>query len=293
MESKLNEAIVFCIKQNISQFIKAISTKYGINELELTELWTGSSITQTPITNDKEVVEKQPQCDIPTQPTSTSVVAAAASELDKLSKKELIDLCKTKGIKVTGTKQELVSRILDSEKTAKISKNIISEQPTRLLKQKQEASTSNGSTNNASLPKPAASKPPSILEAIKASSGSHIITKNKFGNYMHEQTGLVFKSAIDHKIIGRQGDDGSIIQLTSDDINICNQYKFDYILPENLDMSVNLKDVKVAELDEGAAPKSDDSEGEESGDDVEVEELIEDDEDDIEYEEYEEEVEYE
>ena len=36
------------------------------------------------------------------------------------------------------------------------------------------------------------------------------------------------------KVYGKQNSDGSIEPLTKDDINLCNKYKFDYFIPDNL-----------------------------------------------------------
>ena len=53
------------------------------------------------------------------------------------------------------------------------------------------------------------------------------ISKNKFGNYEHNETGFVFSKA-DKSVIGKQKDDGTIIKLTEVDIEQCNIYKFTY-----------------------------------------------------------------
>ena len=45
--------------------------------------------------------------------------------------------------------------------------------------------------------------------------------------------GLVF-SKLDKNVIGKQNEDGTIIELTKNDIELCNKFKFKYILPENL-----------------------------------------------------------
>ena len=39
-------------------------------------------------------------------------------------------------------------------------------------------------------------------------------------------------------------------ELTSEDINLCNKYKFSYYIPDNLDNKSNMKDVNLKELDE-------------------------------------------
>lgn len=52
------------------------------------------------------------------------------------------------------------------------------------------------------------------------------ISKNKFGNYTHTSTGLVFRSAKEKYVYGRQDEDGEIHDLTEEDIELCKKYKF-------------------------------------------------------------------
>jgi len=59
------------------------------------------------------------------------------------------------------------------------------------------------------------------------------IQKNNYGNYVHEQTELVFDS-LSKCVIGRQKKNGEIEPLTRDDISLCRQYKFRYFIPENI-----------------------------------------------------------
>ena len=44
------------------------------------------------------------------------------------------------------------------------------------------------------------------------------------------------------KVYGKQNTDGSVDKLTEKDIDICNKYKFLYILPTNLDEKSGLDD---------------------------------------------------
>lgn len=54
-----------------------------------------------------------------------------------------------------------------------------------------------------------------------------IIVLNRFGNYEHLKSGLVFD--IKRKlIIGKQSDDGFINYITKEDIDKCKQFKFSY-----------------------------------------------------------------
>jgi hypothetical protein len=56
-----------------------------------------------------------------------------------------------------------------------------------------------------------------------------IFKKNKFGNFAFGDTGLILKTANDHKIIGKQKPDGTIVDLTDDDIGLCQRRRLAYI----------------------------------------------------------------
>ena len=73
------------------------------------------------------------------------------------------------------------------------------------------------------------------------------IRKNKFDNFEHLETGLVFNKK-EQKVVGMQEKNGDIRSLNSHDIELCNQYKFNYELPEMLD-DVDLEE-EIDELDE-------------------------------------------
>ena len=108
-----------------------------------------------------------------------------------------------------------------------------------------------------------------------------MIRRNKFNNYEHPETSLIFDNET-KLVIGKQKDDGTIDQLTEDDIDQCNAFKFKFKIPSDLDQKLNLGDVKVDEL-------SDDDEEElvdEEDELVEEEELVEEDLDEDEFEEY-------
>ena len=56
------------------------------------------------------------------------------------------------------------------------------------------------------------------------------ISKNKYGNYAHVPSGLVFKSAKEKVVYGRQDEEGDVLPLTEEDIKLCKKYKFKYTL---------------------------------------------------------------
>jgi hypothetical protein len=55
-----------------------------------------------------------------------------------------------------------------------------------------------------------------------------IFRLNKFNNFSFGDTGLIMKSKTERYIIGKQLADGTVLDLTEDDIKVCKQYKFKY-----------------------------------------------------------------
>ena len=93
-------------------------------------------------------------------------------------------------------------------------------------------------------------------------------------------TGLIFDQA-SHKVIGKQNKNGTIDQLTDDDIETCNKYKFPYVLPQNLNSnSKNSASVEGLDDDEEDVEVDVINETEELLDEEEDELLEEGDEDD-------------
>lgn len=189
------DTITLGISYTINNYISIISKKYNIKENELHELWSGEN----------------------NRPSSVSV--NQSQELQKLSKNELIEMCKNKKLKVSGSKNDLISRIISVETQNKQPETQQPETQQTIIKKLAEK-----------IPK---------LE----------IKKNDFGNYEHKETSFIFDSKT-QKVYGKQNEDGTISELSSEDINLCNKHKFSYLIPNNLDKKINILDVKVDELDD-------------------------------------------
>ena len=93
-----------------------------------------------------------------------------------------------------------------------------------------------------------------------------LVKRNKYNNYEHPETGLVFDNET-KTVIGKQNKNGSVDDLSEDDIDQCNAFKFKFQIPSNLDNKSKLVDVKIEELDE-------DEGDDEGGDELEVEEEL-------------------
>jgi hypothetical protein len=217
----LSAKIQSAIEETINLYISEVSNKFDLDKNELLKLWDnkGEFKVNNIVTPLKEVKKD--------------------NDLLKLSKSELIEMCKAKALKVSGSKQDLVDRIINAEANKIVA-----------VAEKKGQKTS----------------PPIIKKLVEKIQNIHI-KRNKFNNFEHEETSLVFNNKT-QKVYGKQNPDGSVSDLTPEDINLCNKYKFAYYIPDNLDKKSNMKDVDLKELD----------------DEEEVEEEVEE-----EYEEYEEE----
>tara|TARA_Y100000389_G_scaffold45982_1_gene40860 strand:- start:6345 stop:6923 length:579 start_codon:yes stop_codon:yes gene_type:complete len=188
-ESKIKSVI----DEVIGSYIEDVSNKYKIPKLELESLWKGQEKKET-----NKVVEK---------------------DYSKMKRNELIEVCKKRELSTSGTKKDLIKRILKKE-----------------------------------------NKKENIVDKLDLSLNSVIIKKNSFGNYVHSPTRFVFNK--DNKsVVGKEDEEGQILKLDKNDIDICNRYKFKFIVPEDL----NTKDEdEVEEIIEDS--DSEDSEEEEEDD---------------------------
>ena len=126
------------------------------------------------------------------------------------------------------------------------------------------SSSPSSSSSSSSSNKTFKREEPSVIKNVKQNTGEISIRPNKFGNFEHLTTGLVFSR--DKIVIGRQSITGENTPLTTEDIELCKQYKFNYKLPENLNVNKSLDDVSIEEVEE-----------EEELDDEDIDEDIEED----------------
>lgn len=115
-----------------------------------------------------------------------------------LSKFDLLCICKQKNILLTGSKMDLINRLIIPFGNTDTTKNV------------------------------------HILQRLQAQKPTISIKRNKFNNFEHIETNFIFDSATE-KVIGKQHTNGNILLLNGDDIELCNQYKFQYVIPHNLD----------------------------------------------------------
>ena len=157
--------------------------------------------------------------------------------------------CKSKGLVQSGKKEDIVKRVLDHLKNN-------ASQPTIAATKSKPASKS---TKSATIPP--------VISSVVEKIGVNEIKKNKFGNYEHFESGLVFVKDSDTAIGHQNNDTGKIDSLTDRDIEMCKKFKFQYKIPANLNVGKGLENVKVDELDD------EEDEEELDEDDLEEEEL--------------------
>lgn len=176
--------------------------------------------------------------------TAVSNTAVDLGDMLNANKADLAQMCKDRGIPCSGTKEVLRSRLLNQEKNAPIvSKPVV----TKPIKQ-----------------------PPMVLLKIQNNQPLIVPKKSEFGNTVHEESRLVFNTGTG-KIVGRENDQGVVLDLLAADIDECNRYGLKYDLPENLDKTVGLVDVHV----DGMEDDESESESEEEYDEIIEEELLE------------------
>ena len=194
-------------------YIEQISLKYNISYDELLHLWNGNVEKDNNLDNIKKDKNEEDGEDVKKEEDNIDT-----EKILKASKAELVAMCKKQGKKCSGTKNELISRL--------VSKPVVK----KTKKKKKELKT------------------PPVIKKINASIPAIQIRKNKFGNYEHVDTGLIFNKHT-KKVIGKQHSDGQIVELSYSDIDLCNKYKFSYNLPENLNKKSTLDDIQIDDLD--------------------------------------------
>ena len=212
------------IDSSILEFCGFLAEKYELDQQEIFALWKGDDKAKT---ETKKVVKSST-----TSESESSTVELTLEKIMTSSKTVLMAFCKAKGVVQSGRKEDIVERL-----TALLNKPQVEE----------SAKAKPVAAKKGSASKTVAASP--VLSSLSEKSGSFEIRKNKFGNYEHFDTGLVFNN--DTKtVIGHQNVNGKVDSLTDKDIETCKKFIFTFKRPENLSTSNGLTSVKVDEVDE-------------------------------------------
>ena len=268
----LTKSLNQVITNTIKQYIEVISSKYDLDQSKLLSDWQKHQ-SESPKNVTKSVTKESPKNvtkNVTKSETKSETKEISHEPLDPVyilqcKKPELKALCKQRGLPCTGTKAVLIGHLQGKvpEKKAKDASK---------TKAKSKAKSKN--------------EPKSVTK-LKANIPVIAIRKNQFGHHEHAETGFVFDTKL-KKVIGTQQKDGNVKELTKDDINICNKFKFLYVLPTNLDSGLTLDDEVVEELDEELEEEVIEEEEEviEEEEELSDEEIIEEEDEELEDEEY-------
>ena len=138
--------------------------------------------------------------------------ALSMRDMTSLSKTDLKELCKGRGLPVSGTKAQLISRLLGGSTSAPSDESPPVRRKVKKASKKQVAA---------------------VIGKIMEDTEHVHIRRNMFGNYEHVGTRLVFDE-VTKKVIGKQTDNGKVLTLVPEDIDICKELQFEYVLPPNL-----------------------------------------------------------
>jgi hypothetical protein len=154
------------------------------------------------------------------------------SKTYKIPKKELKKLLSIK-------KKKMVSKSVSTDPHKKLQ----SLSKTELIKLCQEKNINAYGTKFDMVKRIISSEKEGIIQEIKHHIPMIYIRKDEMGNYVHDDTRLVFDSK-DKRVIAKKSSDGKILPLSYNDIQLCLKYKFKYILPDNLMDNLNTNESK-------------------------------------------------
>lgn len=149
------------------------------------------------------------------KPVEVDTEDLSLNRLSRCNVAELKALCKAKGQKVSGKKEDLLQRLIEFSKGGSVEVPKVVKETKKVVK-------------------PAG--PSKVLAKVSAKPLQVTIRKNNYGNLEHPQTGLVFEGK-NNTAVGVQEDSGSVRPLTDEDIEVCKKWKFTYSVPNNLDES--------------------------------------------------------
>ena len=241
----LYEQLTTNIKNIVEKYTRVVSEKYQLDENELLELFYGNfkeSTTKSSTKSSTKSTTNQKLDNVDTEDLSVE-------RLTKCNKTELNALCKTKGLKCSGTKEALIQRLLGKEEQSEQKK------PMKKTPVKTPVKTE---------------KKPSIIENLLSDKKNKLARRNEFGNWFFPGTRIVLNQKL--CAIGFQEEDGTVSELTDDGIEECKKYKITYKIPNNLDKKIDLENVSIRELEEDGIEENQEQEAEEIEEIEEIEE---------------------
>jgi hypothetical protein len=252
----LEREIQGVIDKYVSKLFEKLVVVNGVNRDELNNMWSEITGSNVGVAGTSDVC----LAPVNTAPVSEAAGSAGPIGIDPVkimgaTVPELKAMCKANKLSTGGKKQDLVDRLVS------------------LVNANNPDASKQGDAEAQVVPAPKKKKrSPNRMPNIPISSIQ--IKKNDHGNYEHPETKLVFDKET-KQVIGKQHDDGSITTLTEEDIQQCDQFKFNYKIPEKI-ITEGEKHLTSVSNDDDIVETLDDIIG--SDDDGEFEEFYEEDE---------------
>jgi hypothetical protein len=246
----LKELIPLCV----INFIEELHNKYNLDETELYKIWDDISqiklqknkVEKTEklekVENNKEEKNNNKTCVYIMKSGKNSGEACGC----KLSDKSKLELFCNRHIK-------------EEEKVLK-ARNISNSNSSDVSEEKeQEKSITKTKTISKKINKDIPTMKPELVKLIEKQRQKISVVKNKFGNYEHNETHLVIEPT-EKIVIGKQSDDGRVLELTSEDISICKLYNLKFKIPNNIISSSENKQTLNQLIDDDEEDISDEEE---------------------------------
>jgi len=126
------------------------------------------------------------------------------------------------------------SKVSEESESGKFCKKHLGQETKKADAKKPEKKTSAAAPKKESSSKAEAKEVTTdVIKSLKQSIPEIKIAKNSFGNYEHQGTGLLIDRPT-KEVYGKQKSDGSVLPLTSEDIDDCKRLGFKYRVPEKI-----------------------------------------------------------
>lgn len=245
MES-LSKALYTVVSNSVDEFAQILSTKYEMPKEEIIELWNEKVSSELKVT--PKVTKKATATRTRSKPVTNDNSESTANCTYVFKKGQHNgNQCTAK---VCSESTSFCRKHKDQEGKS-------SEKPVSTNTKKSTGSTKVKATEQKERETPA------VKKLGEASSKGMTLRKNKFDNYEHSETKFIFDKTT-KEVIGRQLDDGTVAELTVEDIEACKKHSFKYRMPATLTGEID--DDEVEELEESEEEEDEEEDEEEEED---------------------------
>ena len=256
--TSLESEIQGVINKYVTKLFEKLVEVKGIDQDDLNSMWSE-------ITSQTNLQQKKALAPISVVSPDVSN-ALDPSKIMGATVPELKALCKANKLSTGGKKQDLIDRLVSLCNRSSEKKDNV---------ESSEAAGSDADNVKQTVPTAPKKKKRSPNRMPNIPISSIHITKNVHNNYEHPETKLVFEKET-KQVIGKQQDDGTISALTEEDIQVCDQFKFPYKIPEKIVTEAEKKLTSITNDNDDIVETLEDIIG--SDDDGEFEEFYDEDE---------------